>query len=255
MRAVRFSVFAVVVTAFACAAALADSTPPIVTPTVTGTLGNNGWYVSDVTLGWSVVDAESPVILTSNCGPVHLTTDTFSSSFTCSATSLGGTAAVTQTLRRDTQPPVIDDTGNDGTYSIGDTIIIFCNASDPLSGVASTNCAPITGAASSFPIDTPVTFHFTATDHAGNMSTVPISFTVQVTYAGVAAMVDSFTTKSSLDRSLQRLLFAAEAAALAGDTRTKERLLEQFADRVRRNADRNLSAADGELLLTLITYL
>ena len=38
-----------------------DSTPPAITPNVSGTLGTNGWYVSDVTVSWSVVDNESAI--------------------------------------------------------------------------------------------------------------------------------------------------------------------------------------------------
>ena len=30
-----------------------DPTPPVVTPLITGTLGTNGWYVSNVTVNWS----------------------------------------------------------------------------------------------------------------------------------------------------------------------------------------------------------
>ncbi len=33
-----------------------DITPPVITPTVSGTVGNNGWYVSDITISWTVVD-------------------------------------------------------------------------------------------------------------------------------------------------------------------------------------------------------
>jgi hypothetical protein len=33
-----------------------DPTPPVVTPLLTGTLGNNGWYVSNVTRNWRVED-------------------------------------------------------------------------------------------------------------------------------------------------------------------------------------------------------
>ena len=249
------AVLAMAAFAFVAGGAFADSTAPLVTPNVAGTVGNNGWYVSDVTLTWSVSDPESAVFLTSGCGPVTLTADTFSSSFTCSATSSGGTTQVTQTLSRDTTPPVIDDTGNLGTYSVDQTVAIFCNASDPLSGVASTNCVPIAGAAVSFPLETPVTYFFSATDNAGNSTTVPVTFTVAVTYGGVAALVDVYTAKPSLDRNLQKLLFAAEAAEMAGDLTVKARLLEHFADRVARNIDRNLEQADAEVLLSLVGYL
>ena len=45
-----------------------DTTPPIIVPTVTGTLGNNGWYVSDIDVSWTVTDPDSPVT-TSGCDP------------------------------------------------------------------------------------------------------------------------------------------------------------------------------------------
>ncbi|MCO5176876.1 MAG: right-handed parallel beta-helix repeat-containing protein [Thermomicrobiales bacterium] len=38
-----------------------DTTAPTITPTISGTLGESGWYTSDVDVSWSVVDAESTV--------------------------------------------------------------------------------------------------------------------------------------------------------------------------------------------------
>ncbi len=38
-----------------------DITKPVVVPTVSGTLGTQGWYTSDVTVSWSVSDPESAV--------------------------------------------------------------------------------------------------------------------------------------------------------------------------------------------------
>src|SRR4030095_4006607 len=37
-----------------------DSTPPSITPNITGTLGSNGWYISNVDLRWTVSDPDSP---------------------------------------------------------------------------------------------------------------------------------------------------------------------------------------------------
>ena len=45
----------------------ADITPPTITPTVAGTLGTNGWYVSNTSVTWAVSDAESARV-----GPVGL---------------------------------------------------------------------------------------------------------------------------------------------------------------------------------------
>lgn len=64
-----------------------DTTAPFITPNVVGTLGNNGWYVRDVIVSWSVVDAESAIRSQSDCETQTVTSDTASVTFTCSATS------------------------------------------------------------------------------------------------------------------------------------------------------------------------
>ncbi len=45
----------------------ADITPPTITPTVAGTLGTNGWYISNTSVAWAVSDAESAVSARSGC--------------------------------------------------------------------------------------------------------------------------------------------------------------------------------------------
>ena len=69
-----------------------DTTPPQITPFVNGTL-SNGWYTSDVTVDWLVYDPDSAI--TPWCDPNILTTDTSGTTFTCTATSEGGTASAT----------------------------------------------------------------------------------------------------------------------------------------------------------------
>jgi len=87
-----------------------DTTPPVITPTVTGTLGNNGWtgtlgnngwYTSDITVSWEVTDAESDITFTDGCQTTAVTTDTLGVTFTCSATSGGGPASQSVTIKRD----------------------------------------------------------------------------------------------------------------------------------------------------------
>jgi hypothetical protein len=36
-----------------------DPTPPVVTPVITGTQGDAGWYTTNVTVNWSISDPES----------------------------------------------------------------------------------------------------------------------------------------------------------------------------------------------------
>ena len=78
-----------------------DPTPPVVTPHFFGTMGLNGWWVSNVTLNWTVEDPESPILETRGCDAVTLTSDTVGTSFTCYARSDGGETQVTVTIRLD----------------------------------------------------------------------------------------------------------------------------------------------------------
>ena len=86
-----------------------DYTSPVVTPVVSGTLGDNGWYRSNVGVSWTVTDPESPIVSTSGCGPSLVAVDTTNTSFTCTATSagLGGPGSASVAVKRDATPPTI----------------------------------------------------------------------------------------------------------------------------------------------------
>jgi 6-phosphogluconolactonase (cycloisomerase 2 family) len=89
-------------------AAVLDTTPPVIVSRVAGTLGNNGWYTSDVTVSWDVSDPESGIASSSGCGPTTLTADTASVTLTCTATNgVGLTNSVPVTIAIDKTPPVI----------------------------------------------------------------------------------------------------------------------------------------------------
>lgn len=84
-----------------------DTTPPVVTPAVVGTIGANGWYRSDVNVSWVVSDPESEVTSTAGCEPSVVTQDTPGHILTCQATSAGGTTSQSVTVKRDATPPTI----------------------------------------------------------------------------------------------------------------------------------------------------
>ena len=97
-----------VANSFAALFAPSDSTAPVITPTVAGTLGANGWYVSDVTVTWSVTDAESAISSSTGCGPTTLNTDTTGTTLTCSATNAASlTASNSVTIKIDKTAPTI----------------------------------------------------------------------------------------------------------------------------------------------------
>lgn len=67
-----------------------DTTPPIVTLTLSGTAGANGWFVSPVTASWSYSDPKSPITSTSGCDVVTVSSDTAGVIVSCSATTRAG---------------------------------------------------------------------------------------------------------------------------------------------------------------------
>lgn len=95
-----------------------DTTPPTVTAVVIGSLGDSGWYQSDVEVNWSVSDDEYPVIFDSGCESAQVTEDTTGVTFTCTAVSAGGRAAGTVVIKKDTVVPVVRVLWDDG-----DTVI------------------------------------------------------------------------------------------------------------------------------------
>jgi hypothetical protein len=85
-----------------------DTTPPVITPNVSGTLGSNGWYVSDVIVSWTVSDPESGIASSSGCGSTTISSDTSGTTFTCSATNgVGLSNSASVTIKRDVTPPNI----------------------------------------------------------------------------------------------------------------------------------------------------
>jgi hypothetical protein len=115
-----------------------DATPPVIAPNVSGTLGLAGWYTSDVTVSWTVTDAESPVTATTGCGDVSLTSDNAGVTYTCVATSGGGTATQSVTVKRDATPPVITTSQSPMPNAHGwnnTNVTAFFSATDAMSGL------------------------------------------------------------------------------------------------------------------------
>lgn len=114
-----------------------DVTPPVIQSNVTGTLGNGGWYVSDAQVSWTVTDGESPIDQQTGCDANTVNTDTAGITFTCSATSEGGTATASVTIRRDATAPTAKATASPWANLLGwrttDVTVRF-TGTDALSG-------------------------------------------------------------------------------------------------------------------------
>jgi sugar lactone lactonase YvrE len=146
-----------------------DRTAPSVTPQITGTLGNGGWYKSDVQLAWSINEFPASIRSSSGCDSRTITGDTAGVTFTCSVTSAGGTTSNSVTIKRDATPPVLtfgafSPASNANGWNKTNVTVPFTR-SDALSGIASTSAtSPLVmsteGAA--------VTGQVTVIDNAGN---------------------------------------------------------------------------------------
>ncbi len=88
---------------------IGNTTPPVIIPHISGTLGNNGWYESNVTVTWNVSDPESGIASSSGCNSTTtLTADTAGVTLTCSATNGAGlTSSAPVTMKIDKTPPSI----------------------------------------------------------------------------------------------------------------------------------------------------
>ncbi|MBI3640075.1 MAG: hypothetical protein HY223_07145, partial [Thaumarchaeota archaeon] len=176
-----------------------DTTPPVITPNISGTLGDNGWYTSDVTVNWSVTDSESLISSQSGCDPTTITTDTVGQTLTCTATSSGGTSSQSVTIMRDTvQPSTSIDSATDGNSvpvtdggkTNSNSINVAFTATDTTSGVAGSTCNIDGGtfSACTSPVsysslaDGSHTVQIRSTDSAGNQeTTATFSWTVDTT--------------------------------------------------------------------------
>jgi hypothetical protein len=152
---------------------LADVTPPVVTPTITGLYGSDGWYRSDVGVSWSVVDDESAVSVQIGCEEKSVTTDTAGMTSACQATSSGGTTSKSLTIKRDATRPVLAPKVSPNPVALNGTAIATPGASDATSGLEAAGCASVdTSSAGSFSVAC------TARDKAGNLATAYASYVV-----------------------------------------------------------------------------
>jgi hypothetical protein len=162
-----------------------DTSAPIVSFTLTGTAGTNGWFRSDVTIKWNVTEPEG-LTSTSGCEIAKLVTSEGTTSHTCTATSHGGTASSTATLKIDkTLPSVPVGTplrGPDSNGWYNHAVGVGFAANDAVSGIDT--CA---GGAYGGPDSASASVSGTCTDRAGNTSSGSFALQYDSTAPGVAA--------------------------------------------------------------------
>jgi hypothetical protein len=145
-----------------------DQTPPVVTPVLTGTLGNGDWYVTNVTVNWRVSDPESVILSSRGCDATTLTADTAGTPLRCEATSDGGDASAGKTIKVDKTAPAVagaaPDRGADNAGWYTRPVTVAFSGTDAVSGVE--GCSTVTY---SGPDSGGASVSGTCRDHAGNV--------------------------------------------------------------------------------------
>jgi len=153
-----------------------DDTPPLVSYSIDGIVGTNGWYRGGssgafIVVHWSVSDPDSPITSTVGCEPaVRVNDPNTGTTLTCTASSDGGTTSVTtKTLKVDATAPTgvtasaSRSPDHNGWFNA--SVGISWSGSDPTSGIGSCSSVTYTG-----PDSATANATGTCTDNAGNTS-------------------------------------------------------------------------------------
>jgi hypothetical protein len=164
-----------------------DPTPPVVTPHISGTLGANGWYVSNVTVDLrDVVDPESIILETRGCDVTPVVADTIQRDFSCYARSDGGETTVTVHIHRDATAPtvtVVPSRGPDANGWYNHPLTVGFSGSDVTSGVEACSQATYGG-----PDNANASAAGTCRDRAGNVASAAFGLKYDATPPTLGAL-------------------------------------------------------------------
>ncbi len=158
-----------------------DTTPPVVTYSVNGIVGTNGWYRGSssgnfITVNWTVSDPDGPILSTTGCEPGDpIAGPNKGTTRTCSATSDGGTTTITtKNLKVDADPP----TGVAASFAraadfngwFNHPVAVTWQGSDATSGIATCSATTFAG-----PDQANAPIGGGCADQAGNFAPAPVS--------------------------------------------------------------------------------
>jgi hypothetical protein len=164
----------------------ADDTPPVVTYSIDGIVGTNGWYRGNmagdfVVVKWLESDPESTITSTTGCEPaLNIPGPVSGVTKTCSATSAGGTTTITtKAISIDATPPAVTAAAARAADSNGwynKPVGISFAGTDATSGIASCSSSTYAGPDSA---SAPVSG--TCTDVAGNVGSATLALAYDAT--------------------------------------------------------------------------
>jgi len=110
---------------------------PVITPVMTGTIGLNGWFTSDVGLTWTVVST-IPITSKTGCQARTVSSNAKGVAFTCTAQNATARSSQSVTIRLDDTPPSVTasakpEANGNGWQRAATTVSFSC--SDGTSGI------------------------------------------------------------------------------------------------------------------------
>jgi hypothetical protein len=154
----------------------------------------------------------------------------------------------------DRTAPQIAFQGSGGVFDMMQTVQITCSATDAISGIATQQCPTISGPAYLLGGGLhQVTA--SAMDRAGNTATASASYTVRVSFDGLCALTQRLVDKAGIAHALCAKLSTAQAAAARGNAGAKSGALGAFANQLRAQSGKSISASDATLIERLLAGL
>lgn len=235
--------------------AILDTTKPTITGVAAPAPNAEGWNSTDVTVTFTCADLESGVATCTD--PITLTTEGAGQSVTGTAVDIAGNSATVTVsgINIDKTAPTIDVDG-DRTYTADETVTLTCTAADNLSGLTSDPCAEPLVSAPAYTF-APGTHDVTviATDKAGNTTTFKATFTVEVTYNSVAALIEQFVAQKGTANSLTAKLDTAAKAAEKGNLAARDGALEALRHELAAQSGQHVPAEAAAILDALVQAL
>lgn len=233
-----------------------DTDAPVATPTQAPAANGAGWNSGDVTVSWNWADeAGGSGIDTGACTTTSVSSGqgTIALSATC-ADVAGNIGTASATVKVDSSAPAVAFSGNAGTYTVDDTVTIGCSATDAVSGIASSTCPTVSASAVSFGLGAH-TLTATATDEAGNTTTVSTTFTVVLNASGLCALVHQLSSSEDVADGLCDKIRQIAAASAAGKTKVASNVLGALGNQLRAQTGKALTAAEATLIAGLAAQL
>jgi hypothetical protein len=169
--------------------------PPVITVSISGTLGLNGWYRSNVTVNWTVTGETS----SEGCDTRTLTVDTPQTRITCTAVNDADATSASQTvtIKLDKTAPGVStalERAPDANGWYNHPFTVSWNATDGTSGVGPCSSVRYAGPDSSA---AGVTVTSSCSDIAGNVTNASHSFKYDATPPTLFAVTTRLGNRSS----------------------------------------------------------